>query len=70
MGRLQQLFEKVKQEGKAEGIAEGKAVGIAEGKLEGMFALIKKLFYEKIVDAAYAAKELGMTEQEFLKMVK
>ena len=70
MGRLQQLFEKVKQEGKAEGIAEGKAEGIAEGKLEGMFALIKKLFYEKIVDAAYAAKELGMTEQEFLKMVK
>ena len=62
MGRLQQLFEKVKQDG----IAEGKA----EGRTEGVFSLIKKLFYEKIVDAAYAAKELGMTEQEFLKLVK
>ena len=67
---MRQFIIICKAEGIAEGRTKGKAEGIAEGKLEGMFALIKKQFYEKIVDAAYAAKELGMTEQEFLKMVK
>ena len=47
---------------------DGVKIGKKQGRQEGMLNLCIKMFKQKIINAIQAAKELGMTEQEFLSL--
>ena len=50
---------------RAEGKAEGRAEGKVEGKIESFLSLVKK----GLLELSVAAKELGMSESQFEKLV-
>lgn len=50
---------------RAEGMAEGMAKGKIEGKIESFLSLVKK----GLLELSVAAKELGMSESQFKKLV-
>ena len=56
--------------GRAEGKVEGKAEGKAEGILQGKIDTVIEFYKKNLIPLHFAAKELGMSEKEFLKMVK
>lgn len=58
---LRELMEEERAEGKSEGLAEG----MAKGKIESFLSLVKK----GLLELSVAAKELGMSESQFEKLV-
>ena len=50
--------------------AEGKAEGKVEGKVEGMLCILVEMVKDKILSVAEAAKRLGVSESDFIKMSK
>ena len=62
------------ENGKAEGIQQGKAEGRAEGRVEGMqqgtLNAIINMFKKGIIKLTDAAKELGVSEKEFMRLAK
>ena len=54
------------ENGKAEGRAEGRAEGLKQGTLNAIINMFKK----GIIKIKDAAKELGVSEKEFMKLAK
>ena len=50
--------------------AEGRQEGIKQGKKEGMIETFVELVKDKIITVSDAAKRIGMTQKDFLKLVK
>ena len=48
-----------------DGRAEGRAEGKAEGKIESFLSLVKK----GLLELSVAAKELGMSEKQFKRLI-
>ena len=56
--------------GLAKGVQEGIKQGRAEGRAEGTLNTLIEMVKEKFLSSADAAKRLGVSEKEFLKMAK
>ena len=71
---LREQREIAKKEGIKEGIEQGLEQGVEQGKKEGLFQgkldLLVEMVKEKIITISDAAKRIGLSEREFLKMVK
>ena len=63
---MQELFNEIREDGKREGIEKGIEQGIEQGKLSVLVNLVK----DKLLSVAEAAKQLGVSESEFTKLVK
>ena len=59
---MKTILDAIKAESKAEGKAEGKT----EGKMSLLFSLVK----DKLISIAEAAKRLGVSEEEFMRLAK
>ena len=59
-----------KAEGKAEGRAEGRAEGMQQGRLEERMALLLNLVKDKLLSITEAAKRLGVSEKEFMRLAE
>ena len=59
-----------RQEGIKEGIEQGVEQGVEQGLLQGKINTIIEFYKKNLIPLDFAAKELGMSEKEFLKMVK
>ena len=57
------------QEGMQQGRKEGMLQGRKEGMLQGKINTIVDLFKKNLIKLTYAAEELGMSEDEFIKLV-
>ena len=64
--KLKDVLEEGKIQGRAEGREEGRAEGRAEGKIDTLIMLVK----EKLLAAEDAADQLGITEEEFMELIK
>ena len=51
-----------------EGLSEGEARGEAKGEAKGVIKTLKSLVDQKIITVAQAAKQLGITESQFLTL--
>ena len=58
------------QQGKAEGRAEGRAEGMQQGRLEERMALLLNLVKDKLLSITEAAKRLGVSEKEFMRLAE
>ena len=75
---MKTILDAIKAEGKAEGIQQGKAEGRAEGRAEGMqqgrleerMALLLNLVKDKLLSITEAAKRLGVSEKEFMRLAE
>ncbi len=60
-------FVEGRAEGHEEGFVEGHAEGHAEGFLSGKYAMLYQLVNDKIITIAEAAKQIGISEYEFME---
>ena len=71
---MRAILDSERAEGKAEGIQQGRAEGIQQGRAEGMqqgtLKAIVSMFKKGIIKITDAAKELGVSEKEFMKLAK
>ena len=61
-------MQKILSDERAEGRAEGMQQGMQRGMQQGTFNAIVNMFKKGIIKITDAAKELGVSEKEFLKM--
>ena len=59
-----------RQQGIKQGLNQGIKQGLNKGIKQGSIKVFVKLYKNKIVSKEYAAKELNITEKEFMKLVK
>ena len=55
---------------RAEGKAEGMQLGMQQGMKQGMIKVLLGMVKEKILSVAEAAKRLGVSEKEFMRLAK
>ena len=71
---MKTILDAIKAESKAEGIqqgkAEGRAEGMQQGRLEERMALLLNLVKDKLLSITEAAKRLGVSEKEFMRLAK
>ena len=55
---------------RAEGKAEGRAEGMQQGMQQGMLKVLIDMVKDKLLSVADAAKRLGVSEKEFMRLSK
>ncbi len=58
------------ENGKAEGMQQGIKQGMQQGMQQGTLKTIVNMFKKGIIKIKDAAKELGVSEKEFMKLAK
>ena len=59
-----------KAEGRVEGRAEGRVEGMKQGMQQGMLKVLIDMVKDKLLSVADAAKRLGVSEKEFMRLSK
>ena len=67
---LREQREIAKKEGIEQGLEQGIEQGVEQGLLQGKINTVIEFYKKNLIPIDFAAKELGMSEKEFLKLVK
>lgn len=67
---IEQGREEGIEQGIEQGIEKGIEQGVEQGLLQGKINTVIDFYKKNLIPIDFAAKELGMSEKEFLKMIK
>ena len=63
-------YNEIYENGKAEGMQQGVKQGIKQGMKQGMLKVLIDMVKDKLLSVADAAKRLGVSEKEFMRISK